>query len=80
MRLIGCRLISKRDVQDEVVPAEWQGPAQWIRGGTVPIRPWMCGGIAYYKGLLPEWMAPERLVDLNPAVMKAGVEAAYTPT
>lgn len=35
----------------------------------------MSGGIAYYKGLLPEWMAPEGVVDLNPAVMKAGVEA-----
>ncbi|CAE6920893.1 ywdH [Symbiodinium natans] len=35
------------------------------------------GGIAFYKGLLPEWVKPEPLDDLVPGPLKAGVEADW---
>ncbi|CAK8988045.1 unnamed protein product [Durusdinium trenchii] len=64
--LAECDIISKAQAADRVVPPEWGGLALMIRGG-----------IAYYKGLLPEWTTPEPVADLNPPPIKAGVEADY---
>jgi len=59
-------MISKAQEMDRVVPQNWTGSGQMIRGG-----------IAFYKGLLPEWTKPEPVPDLNPPIVQAGVEARY---
>ncbi|CAJ1455596.1 unnamed protein product [Effrenium voratum] len=37
----------------------------------------LMGGIAFYKGLLPEWTRPEPIEDLAPPPLKQGVEAQW---
>jgi len=59
-------VITEAQIADRVAPPDWMGSSLMIRGG-----------IEFYKGLLPEWTQPEPVADLNPPVVKAGVEARY---
>eukprot|EP00438_Fugacium_kawagutii_P024105 Skav209058 [mRNA] locus=scaffold760:170227:172800:- [translate_table: standard] len=64
--LAEAAVISKAQETDRVCPQDWFGSAQMLRGG-----------IAFYKGMLPEWTKPELMPDMNPPIVKAGVEARY---